>query len=735
MKSIKSILFKVFAFLILAVLILSGCSETKETIKKNYYSFNLDTVTAQQFDMGKMWTFENPPLDYFQQEYNFKPSKEWLEKAQKASLRFGRGCSASFVSEDGLIMTNHHCIRGLIPQIEKGDENFLRNHFYAAKLEDERKIPGLFVDQLLTINDVTDEIKSAMERGKTFEEKVALRDSIKDEILNRSKNDNDILNHRIVSLYNGGKYSLYGYKRYNDIRLVFAPDLRTVKLGGDYDNFTYPRHGLDCAFLRAYEDDKPVKTDYFFEWSKNGAVNDEAVFVIGNPGSTDRIKTIAQIEYDRDYHYPALVNLLQNVYDIYFEKVQILIDANDSSNALDKLIARLYSIGNSLKVQRGTLLGLQDPYLFARKESFEKQLKQKIFSDRILKAKYARVWDEIEINTYKRKKIAQELSAYSLNPFYSSQYFVIAREVISIANELTLPEEERNREHPQLNLDSLKEKIFPPDFDYDLNNKMLEAQIQFYYEKLGTNDTVLSKLTGGRTPKEAANYLIIASQVINRDSFLKFLDKAPQEILLSEDPLLTFVKESRQRYHELRLLNSSLQVKEAVNNQLLGEALFEIYGNSIPPDATGTLRISDGVIKTYEYNGTIAPPFTTFYGVLEKYYSFNKKFPFNLTARWENLPAEFNLSTPLNFISTNDIIGGNSGSPVINIAGEIVGLAFDGNIESLTNRYIYTTEANRTISVDSRGMLEAIKNFYFADRLSDEIRAGKVQDPYLLKAD
>jgi hypothetical protein len=356
MKSNKSLLILIFAFIAFAASISSGCGEAKETLRQSsFYAFSYDTVTAQQFDMGKMWTFENPPLDYFQQEYNFKPTKEWLEKAQKASLRFGRGCSASFVSEDGLIMTNHHCIRGMIPQIEKEGENFLRNHFYAANLDEERKVPGLYVDQLLTITDVTDEIKLAMVKEETFEEKIALRDVKKDEILTRGKTENDKLIYRIVSLYNGGKYSLYGYKRYNDIRLVFAPDLRTAKLGGDYDNFTYPRHGLDCVFLRAYEDDKPIKTDLYFEWSNDGAVEGEAVFVIGNPGSTDRIKTIAQIEYDRDYHYPALVNLLQNIYDIYYEKVKAANAEDDTVNSLDKLIARLYSIGNALKVQHGTL--------------------------------------------------------------------------------------------------------------------------------------------------------------------------------------------------------------------------------------------------------------------------------------------------------------------------------------------------------------------------------------------
>ncbi len=370
---------------------------------------------------------------------------------------------------------------------------------------------------------------------------------------------------------------------------------------------------------------------------------------------------------------------------------------------------------------------MQDPYLFARKQSFEKQLKQKVFENGELKRKYAHIWDEIGINTNEKKKIAQELSAYSLNPFYSSQYFIIAQELLKLANELTLPEEERSKEFRQTKLDSTIAKIFPEDFDYAFNNKMLEAQIQFYYEKLGTDDTLSNKLTGGRNPKDAAAYLISSSQLMNRDSFLKLVQKTPQEILNSADPILIFVKESRMRYNELRLLNSELQAKEAVNNQLLGEAVYEVYGNQVPPDATGTLRISDGVIKSYEYNGTIAPPFTTFYGMLEKYYSFNKQFPFNLPITWENLPAEFNLSTPLNFISTNDIIGGNSGSPVINIAGEIVGLAFDGNIESLTNRYIYTTEANRTISVDSRGMLEALRNFYLAKKLSEEISTGKMQ--------
>lgn len=684
-------------------------------------SFNPDTVKPQRFDMGKMWTFEYPPLDYFKEEYNFSPSKVWLDKVQKAALRYGNGCSASFVSGDGLIMTNHHCTRGDLSDIQKEGEDLLRDGFFAKTSEEERQMPGLFVDQLMTINDVTDDIKSTMNEGKTDEEKVELKRKRILELETAGKEKNPDLYFKVVTLYNGGKYSLYGYKRYNDIRLVFVPDLRTAKLGGDYDNFTYPRYGLDCAFFRAYENGKPVKTENYFEWSDNGAVENEPIFVVGNPGTTTRIHTIAQIEYSRDIQTPNTVQLFKDLYAIYEEMVM----ADNAENF--ELVSRLYSIGNGLKVYEGTYKGLLDPYLLARKINFEKQFKAAVQNNPELNKKYGHLWDEIKQSRKEAAEYAKELFAYSLSPFYSPVYFRIARDVIQLADQLKLDEDKRKPEYKADALEETISNIYPQVIDESLQKKLLELQLKVFRNTIGENNSLVKSFTGNLNDEDVIENILNRSMLTSKEKVEELCKLSPDQILNSDDPFIKFRVSTRDKHSELLQKDRAIQNKESVNNQLLGEALYKVYGDVIPPDATFTLRIADGVMKSYDYNGTKAPLKTTFYGVLDRYHSFDKKFPFNLAPMWENLPEEFDLSTPLNFISTNDIIGGNSGSPVINRDAEIVGLAFDGNLESLPARYIYTTEANRTVSVHSSGMIEAIRDLYKAKRLSDELLTGRMK--------
>ena len=336
-----------------------------------YYGIDFDTVKAQKFDMGKMWTFENPPLDYFEENYDFRPTQEWLDKVQKSALKFGNIGSASFISEDGLIMTNHHCIRGLLRDLSTDEMDLLKYKFYAETQEEELKIPGLFVSQLMIIEDVTKEIQAAMNTAETDSGKVVRRNEKILEIKTKYSEKNSELNYEIISLYYGGKYSLYGYKKYNDIRLVFAPELIVSKLGGDYDNFTYPRYGFDCAFLRAYENDKPIKTNYYFKWSTEQIYEDQPVFVVGNPGSTNRLYTVAQLEFLRDYRFGLQTPMRKELYKIYYDFVM-------QSNAEDmKLVVTLFNVGNGLKVYESTYLSLQDPFFMARKKDFEKIFKRK----------------------------------------------------------------------------------------------------------------------------------------------------------------------------------------------------------------------------------------------------------------------------------------------------------------------------------------------------------------------
>lgn len=688
---------------------------------QTYYGIDTDTVKAQKFDMGKMWTFENFPFSMFESEYNFTPSDEWLEKMQKAALKFGGGCTASFISEDGLIMTNHHCIRNTLPKLNQDDDDILLNGFYAETLDNERAVPGLKVEQMLYFSDVTNEILNYMSSGKDDTEKIKLKNEKIEEIQQRHSEENPDLVFKITSLYNGGKYSLYGYKIYDDIRLVFVPELFTAKLGGDYDNFTYPRYGLDCAFFRAYENDAPVKAQYYFNWNMDGVVEDQPVFVVGNPGSTERINTLAQIEYSRDVQYPMMVSMLKDLYVIY-EDLVIENNAQDLS-----LVARLYSIGNALKVYEGTYKGLLDPFLVARKKDFEKTFRASVNSDTELKEKYGDLWDEIAISRKETAIDAGRAFAYQVSGFYSPAYLFIARDLVKLANQMKLPEDERSDLYKEDKLTNTIENIFPINFDKELQDRLLFVQVNVIQRNLPNDDDLVKRLFNGKTGKEAVDHLLSKSVIKNKEDVIRLAESGADAILDSQDPFIFYILNTQEKLAEIISKNKLRNDKETNAKQQLGEALFKVFGESIPPDATFTLRIADGIVKGYDYNGTRAPIKTTFYGALDRYYSFDKKFPFNLPDRFENLPPEFNPSAPLNFISTNDIIGGNSGSAVLNLNAEVVGLAFDGNIESLPASFIYTTEANRTVSVSAVGMIEAIRNLYKAYTLSEEIINGKIK--------
>ncbi|WP_304130425.1 S46 family peptidase [Ignavibacterium album] len=680
---------------------------------QTFYGFDADTVKAQRFDMGKMWTFENPPINYFQEEYGFTPSKQWLEKMQKSALKFGGGCSASFISEDGLIMTNHHCVRGMLPTVQYENENILKDGFYAKEFSEERRVPNLQVEQLLFIKDISDEVHQSMSEGKSDTEKIGLRQKKIDELKTKFSKEYPDLVFKVISLYNGGKYSLYGYKVYDDIRLVFVPELFVAKLGGDYDNFTYPRYGLDCAFLRAYENDKPIKSNFYFKWNTDGVVENQPVFVVGNPGRTDRINTMAQIEFERDVRYPMMVKTLKDLYKIYEELVY-------DSNAEDfKLIARLYSIGNALKVYEGTYKGLLDPFLIARKKDFEKQFRNAVISNPELNKKYGNIWEELAQLRNEARKSTNKIFAFSINGFYSPQYLLMASKLVGLIDDF------KNKKIAKEKFDSLLTAVYPSDLNHQLQKKLLLVQLKIWQDNLSAESEIIKNLIGNNPVEKAAEKILSESHFTSKEKFDELIRKSPEEILNSDDPFIYFIKNTKDELQKLLDENKVRNQREEILNQMLGEALYAVYGDAIPPDATGTLRLADGIVKGYDYNGTRAPIKTTFYGALDRYYSFDKKFPFNLPSYWENLPDEFDLSTPLNFVSTNDIIGGNSGSAVLNINAEVVGLAFDGNIESLPNNFIFTTEANRTVSVSALGMIEAIRDLYKAEKLSDEIISGK----------
>ncbi|NOX17499.1 MAG: S46 family peptidase [Chlorobi bacterium] len=713
-------LFGKAAFLLIAAVVFTSSLFAQEM----FLGVRLDTVKAQKFDTGRMWTFEDAPVEYFELTYNFKPTQEWLDDVQQSALKFASWCSSSFVSEDGLVMTNHHCVDFVTDRIAEEGEDLHKNGFYAESLSKERKIPGVFVDQMVLKVDVTDKILNAMKDAKNDEEKLKLRDE-KIKELKGSYGEDTGLVIKIVPLYNGGKYSLYGYKRYKDVRAVYINETSMGLFGGDPDNFTYPRYNADFAFVRVYDDNgQPLKTDHFFKWSKEGPKEGEPLFVVGNPGRTQRLKTVAQLEYYRDFTYRNQSFLLSGMYDMYQEMIN---EFPDDSEEYKKMI---FYIGNSAKAIKGIYEGLLNPILIARKKDFEKKFKEAVFADKDMKAKYGHLWEGIENTTNEMRQFGHQLAAYEINARSASKYFVIAKELVELAAQLQMPDSLKDDKYKGEMLESTIGGIYPEEMNLALEQKKMLLQMKFIKMNLGEDDPVVKDLLGGKCCKTASKELIENSVIADRDDVMELINDGPEAILSSDDPIIRFVIQTKDKLEEYKKRRKEILDTQKSLELELGQALYAVYGTSIPPDATFTLRISDGVMKKYKYNGTEAPMHTTFYGLYNRYYSHDKKFPWDIPERWLHPKEGFDMSAPLNFISTNDIIGGNSGSPVINKNAEIVGIAFDGNIESLSGDFIFSTEANRTVSVASTGIIEILRYIGNAERIAEELEQGKIPEEF-----
>ncbi len=678
---------------------------------------NLDTVKAQKFDTGKMWSFDYPPVEYLNETYNMDANEEWFDDVRLSALRLP-GCTSSFVSENGLMMTNHHCVRGIIPRIQKEGEDIIKNGFYAAVLEEERKIPNYYADQLVMIKDVTEEVQKVAEIGATADEKAKNKEAKIKEITDKLTAETGLIA-QVVSLFNGAKFSLYGYKRYDDIRMVFVPDMEIAYFGGDFDNFTYPRYNLDCSFMRAYENDKPVNSTNYFKFSNDGIKPGEPIFTIGNPGTTQRLKTVAQLEYFRDITYKNNSFLLDTYYNALEQLKKV-----EPERAKEFEDIRV-NIGNSQKVISTIYKGLTDPYLMARKKDFQKKLQEAVWDNSELKEQYGKVWENIEDTRAEMRKVGPKISVLTPNRFVGSQYFTIAADMLALAKELQKPEELRETKYKGTSLDSTIEKIYPENFDKILNDTKLWIQADFTRMNLGDNNPLVEKLFGNKKGKDAAEFILKNSKLADRDDAIDLMKEGADAILNSNDPFIAFAIESANELAGLQQKAKEIANTEQVFDDMLGQAIFKVYGTTIPPDANFTLRVSDGVLSSFDYNGTKAPLFTTFYGLYDRWFSFQKEYPWTLHDRWAGASDDIDLNTPFNFISTNDIVGGNSGSAIINKNAEVVGLAFDGNMDSIVGNFIYMPHNNRCVAVDARAMLHAFDEVYKAKRIFEELSNGK----------
>ena len=656
------------------------------------------SAQAGKLDGGKMWTFDNPPLQYFKETYNFNPDQAWFDKARLGALRFATYCSASFVSPNGLIMTNHHCGRESVTQVSEG-RGWVEAGFMAKDLKDEIKVPDLFVEQLIEISDVTGQVHAA---GDTDAQRTQMATQLEKDLTTQAG-----ANHRVqvIRMYSGAKYAAYKFKRYDDIRLVMAPELGIAYFGGDADNFTYPRFNLDMSYFRAYDaDGKPLNTtDMHFKFAAAPLKEGDAVYTLGNPGTTNRLQTVDILNYRRDVAQPANVTYLKKGLDL-LKQYWSPTDEEKMSN--------YFSLSNSLKAQEGRLSGLQDNTLINRKKDAEAQLVSAIENDANLKAQFGNLISEIaDIQRQKRARapVIQAMAQLGMQPFESA---LVKRAFIGSMYQSTKNEQQKTA------VLSLKNDVA------GLEKDALTLRLQWLADNLGADHDLL-KAAGfgdGKSASQVADMLLSSSALAKDDSVAGLLDTWAT----SEDIGVKFGQALAQTLLQLQGKIIPLNAKERELLGKIAQAKFAIYGTSIPPDATFSLRISDGVVKGYNYNGTIAPAFTTFYGLLDRYHSFKGEGEWKLPARWVNLPANLNLGTAFNFVSTNDIIGGNSGSPLVNNNLEVVGLAFDSNVEGLPGEFIYVDTANRTVSVDAQGMLESLDKVYDMDRIALELRNGRL---------
>jgi hypothetical protein len=696
------------------LILLLGLSSTTFTQHSN--NAWLDTVKFSPIDNGKMWIFDFPPKEYLKSTYDFSPSDEWFEKARLSAIRLP-GCSASLISEDGLIMTNHHCSRGSISKVTQEGEQLIITGFYATKLSDERKISNYYVDQLQLIEDITQEILNAFNSGKDEREKVSLRAKKISEI-EKDYSEKTGLVCNVISFYNGGKYSIYGYKRFTDIRLVFAPESAVASYGGDPDNFTFPRYDLDVAFMRIYENEQPYKSAHYFSWSKVDVKENEEIFVIGHPGRTNRHNTISQLEFNKDISLPINLSFLSMQIDLYNGLIKKYPEKKH------QYVNSLYGFENSRKVAAGILNSLFDNYLMAKKRDFERYLKTEVANNKELSTNYASIWDNIEQLQTEKAKLYGKLDAYNFRTNGKSKIFSFAYELVDLAYKSRLPEDNRPTELKDASIDSVKASFKPVEFDPEVETSILTYQLNVLKKEL-SNTPELNKFFGNKSISELTKEIIENKILTDPKEIQELLRGDCEKIFSSNDPVLSFLVNTYQQANSIRTSYISLIQKEEANLQLLGNLIYKLFGNSIPPDGNSTLRISDGIVKGFEYNGTIAPPITTFYGMYDRHYSFNATDPWKLPDKWLKPPKDFDLSTPMNFVSTCDSYGGNSGSPAVNKNLEIIGLNFDRNIDGMSRNFIYTSEKGRNVMVHSAGIMEALQNMYNADRIVKELKSGK----------
>jgi hypothetical protein len=669
-----------------------------------------------------MWTYNNLPLNPLKERHGFTPPPGWVEHLQAASVRMNNGGSASFVSPDGLVITNHHVGSDVLAKLSTPERDLLKLGFHAKSRAEELKAPDLEINVLVGIEDVTDQVNARVTPGTDDATAGKLRREAMAEI-EKTSLDKTGLRSDVVTLYQGGQYHLYTYKKYTDVRLVFAPEFDIAFFGGDDDNFEFPRYDLDICFFRAYENGQPARVEHYLTWNPGGTKEGDLVFVSGHPGRTSRLNTLASLSYLGATGIPRTLEMLRS------REANLIAYGQKGEEQRRQAQDDLFSIQNSRKVYIGRQQALSDPEFLGRKREAEKALRDAVAADPARKAAYGDAWERIAAARKVAEEIGLPLSFLENGAAFDSQLFGTARTLVRWSQEKSKPNAERLREYGDAGLDSLKLHLFSEAPIYpELEVATLAHSLAYWKSHSPADDPVVQRVLGSDSPEAVAKRLISGTKLADPAERKRLFDAPADEIAASTDPMIQLARSVDPEARALRKRSEDeVTGVDTAQYARIAKALFDIEGDSVYPDATFTLRLAYGTVAGYDLDGQHVEPYTRIAGAFEHAQSHGAKPPYKLPDSWHKAKdsGALRLDTPMNFVSTNDIIGGNSGSPVIDRDGRFVGIIFDGNIQSLAWDYGYDSRVSRAVSVDVRTIDEALRSVYHADELLRELAGAR----------
>jgi hypothetical protein len=671
------------------------------------------TLAPARADEG-MWTFDAFPSERVGKAYGFAPDRAWLDHVRLSSVRLAGGCSASFVSAQGLVQTNHHCAQGCIQALSTPTEDLVENGFYAKTAADERKCPNVEVNQLIAISDVTARVNAAT-AGRDGKALIDAKRAIRATIARECSGGDANIRCDVVELYHGGIYNLYRYRRYQDVRLVFAPEMAIAFFGGDPDNFEFPRYDLDVSYLRVYADDRPLDTAAnYLRYAKRDVQPGDLTFTSGHPGRTNRLDTVAALEFQRDVTLPR--GIFQD------SELRGILTEFSATGAEPARIAKgsLFGIENSLKARKGQFSALVDPAIIRARSAAEAELRRIIDADPKLREQYGAAWDNLRGALERYRAIRDRQVFTEGGQGFRSRLFGIAKTLVRHATEATKPDEARLAEYTDENFRGQRQGLTSRAPIYPALEKLtLTFSLTKLRETLGADDPFVRKVLGNKAPAQLAAELIDGTRLADVELRGRLIDADEATIAMSDDPMIAFVRKLDPDLRAVRRgYEDTVEADLTRSSEQIANAMFRVNGTSTYPDATFTLRLSYGTVKGYRQNGRDIVPITTIGGAFERATGAD---PFRLPASWTAARGALDPETPFDIATTNDIIGGNSGSPVINRDAEVVGLIFDGNIQSLGGDFGFDPEQNRAVAVAVGALRETLAKVYHADRIVEEL--------------